>query len=285
MPRRTTLLLAALALAAGALVWLARPRALHDVGSGADRLRVTERHDGVRELYLGTSRNRQTALDPERPGALVLPYTRVAMAALAPVGRDARILFVGLGGGAMPRYVLDRFPDARPEAVELDPRVVEAARTWFGVPGDSALPVHTGDGRVLIESAPAERWDVVILDAFSGGEVPRALATEEFLREVRRVLPPGGVAMGNLHTTAPEYDAMVATYLAVFPQVALIRVPRRRQVVILASAEADLGREALLARIRGLSAEVDPGFDLAGLVARRWRSPPGTGAAVLRDGG
>lgn len=285
MPRRTSLLLAAITLAAGALLWISRPRVLLDEGVASERIRVVERADGVRELYMGESRNRQTALHPDRPGELVLPYTRVAVAGMAPVPRDSRVLFVGLGGGAMPRYLLERFRESLPEAVELEPRVVEAARRWFGLPPDTVLPVHVGDGRAFIEAAPAGRWDVVVLDAFSGGEVPRALATVEFLQEVRRVLAARGVAVGNLHTTAPEYDAMVATYRAVFPEVALIEVPRRRQVVILASGEAKLGREELLARVRDLTAARDPGFDLERLVARGWKAPPPGTTSVLRDEG
>jgi spermidine synthase len=205
------------------------------------------------------------------------------MAALAMVAPDARVLFVGLGGGAMPRYVRWRFPAMRTEAVELEYGIVVAARSWFGFPPDSVIPVHVGDGRAFIESAPAESWDLVVLDAFSGGEVPRALTTMEFLQAVRRTLAPGGVVVSNLHTSSPEYDQMVATYGGVFPFVALLSVPRRRQVVLLASQGTDLSRDVVLERVRQMAVGRDLGFDLQTLVARGYRVPPAGAAPVLRD--
>lgn len=285
MPRPRNALLAALALVAALFLLADRPRVVHQEGSGEERIRVLERPDGVRELFMGTSRGRQTAMDPEHPERLALPYTRVAMAALALAEPGARILFVGLGGGAMPRYVRWLLPGARIQAVELDPRVVEVARDWFGFRTDSLTAVHVGDGRAFIEAAPPGSFDLVVLDAFDGGVVPRALATQEFLRAVLAALAPGGVVVGNLHTTDPAYRAMVATYRAVFPGVALLGVPWRRQVIVLAGDAAALERDSLLARVRALEAGADPGFDLAGLVARNYEPAPSWRAPVLRDPG
>ncbi|HSG47500.1 MAG TPA: fused MFS/spermidine synthase [Longimicrobiales bacterium] len=283
MTRLRSAVFAALALAVVLALLADRSRVVHQEGAGQDRIRVLERPDGVRELLMGTSRGRQTAMDPTRPERLELPYTRVAMAALALVEPDARILFVGLGGGAMPRYVRWLLPRARIHAVELDPRVVAVAREWFGFRPDSLTAVHVGDGRAFVEAAAPGSFDLVVLDAFDGGVVPRALATEEFLRAVRASLAPGGVVAGNLHTTDPGYRAMVATYKAVFPGVALLGVPWRRQVVVLAGSAAALARDSLLARVRALQARTDPGFDLAGLVAREYEPAPPWEAPVLRD--
>lgn len=283
MPRLRTLVLVTLALAGGAWLLSQRPRAVLQEETEAGSIRVVERRDGVRELYLGTGRGRQTALHPDRPDRLELPYTRVAMAALATVREDPRILFVGLGGGAMPRYVRLLLPEARIQVVELEPRVVEVAREWFGFRTDSLLSVHVGDGRAFIEAAAPGSWDLVVLDAFSGAAIPERLTTREFLEAVEASLAIGGVVVSNLHTTFAEYGSMLATYQSIFPGVILLDVPRRRQRILLAGPAALLDRESLLSGIRALEARRDPGFDLSGTVEWGFELPEPATDEVLRD--
>jgi len=266
-------------------VFANRTRVLVQEESPAGRLRVVERADGIRELYLGSSLGRQTALDPDRPRHLELPYTRVAMVGLGLVPRDARILFVGLGGGAMPTFVRHVLPEARIDAVELEPRVVEVAREWFGFRTDSLLAVHVADGRVFIEAADPGRWDMISLDAFSDGDIPPSLRTVEFVEAVRRALAVGGVVVSNVHTASPVYDEMIATWQAVFPEVRLVDVRGRRQKALVAGEAGSLSRDRMLDRVRVLQGERSVGFDLVEIVERGWEDPGEVEAGVLRDGG
>ncbi|MEJ2538791.1 MAG: fused MFS/spermidine synthase [Gemmatimonadota bacterium] len=302
-----------LVLVLGALVLTAvltnRTRVVFQEDSPSGLIRVVERSDGLRELYIGGSRARQTALYPGRPGHLELPYTRVAMTGLALVPEDARILFVGLGGGAMPTYTRHLRPRARIQTVELEPLVVEAARDWFGFRTDSLMSVHAADGRVFIEEAPPGTWDLIFLDAFSDGDVPRALSTVEFLQAVARALTPAGVVVSNLHTASPRYEAMVATYQAVFQEVALVQVPGRRQRILLARTTADPGavvedrigspgdtvmapgagidlrRESVVEAVRSLARDRELGFDLVTIVEGGFDVPNPPDVQVLHDGG
>lgn len=305
MSVRSVLLVAALGFAVLLSVTASRPRVVFEGDSPAGRIRVVERPDGLRELYIGASRGRQTALYVERPGHLELPYTRVATAGLAWLPEDGRVLFVGLGGGAMPTYTRALFPRVGIDAVELEPRVVEVAREWFGFRDDSLMRAHVADGRTFIEEAEPASWDVIILDAFSDGDVPMPLATEEFLQATRRALKPGGVVASNLHTGSPRYESMVATYQGVFPQVGLIQVPGRGQRILLAggagagggTASADgpnpgsgglvwsAGRDAVLPRIRALVEERDLGFDLVTVAEGGYSKADPVGAPILRDPG
>lgn len=280
---RTSVVILALAVAVALALLGERSSTLLREESPAGVIRVVERPDGVRELYMGPGRGRQTALHPDRPEVLELPYTRVAMAGLGVVPRDARILFVGLGGGAMPRYVRWLLPRARIQVVELEPRVVEVAREWFGFRTDSLLTVHVADGRDVIQEAEPGSWDLVILDAFSGGEIPPSLTTLEFLEAVRRSLAPQGVAVGNLHTTSRVYRSMLATWQEVFPAVALVDVPLRRQKILLAGPARSVDGDALVQGARALARERDPGFDLPGLVAAEYERLSPVEAPLLRD--
>lgn len=276
--------LAVLVLLAGvALVW-GRGQVVFQEDSRWGQVRVEERRDGVRELYLGTGAGRQTAMDPSHPARLELPYTRVMLAAVAALPDTGRVLFVGLGGGALPTWVRNVLPGARIDVVEINPVVAKAARAWFGFREDRRMTLHLADGRAYMEEAPDHAWDLVVLDAFSGGEVPRALTTREFLAQVRRVVRPGGVVAANLHTSSPPYRDMLATWTAVFPAVALLPVPTRRQVILLAAeGEELLAPGRLAAAGEALAARAPAAEGLADLVRRRLRPAEPGGGSVLED--
>jgi spermidine synthase len=259
-----------------------RSRVIFDGESEFGRVRVVERGDGLRSLHTGAFRATQTSLYPERPLFLVAPYTRVALIGPALAPRDGRLLFVGLGGGAMPTYTRKVMSEATIDVVEIDPMIIDVAKSYFGFVADERLSVHADDGRAFIERAPAGSWDVIVLDAFSDDEVPYALTTAEFLAAVRARLTGDGVVVSNLWTANERYASMVETYRAVFDQVALIRVERRPQVILVAAhAERPLDRDALVSAAQSFMQHVGSDFDLSALVAEGYDTLPGRGAPVL----
>jgi spermidine synthase len=259
-------------------------RVIHEADSPFGGVRVEERRGGVRALYTLEGRTLQSAAVPGRPLDLHVEYTRVAAIGLGLVPEDAHILYVGLGGGAMPMHARHVLPAATIDVVEIDAVIIDAARRYFAFTTGAGMRVHEADGRAFIEQAPPAAWDLIVLDAFSDDEIPRALATQEFLATVRSRLRPGGVVVANLWTSAPLYDAMLATYLAVFADVHVIRVGRRAQNIVIArDADERLSRETLVARARTLAQRTDVGFRLAPLIERGHRLPSAPAAAPLRD--
>lgn len=277
MPQRLALIVGV----AGLAVVLARlgpagdPTVLFEQPSPFGTVQVLEQPDGLRELYLTPGGARQTALYPGRPLELVLDYTRVAQVGLALVPADARLLYVGLGGGAMPMYARRMRPMARISAVDIDPVVVRVAQEWFGFDPDWGMRAYVGDGAEFIAGRSDAAWHMIVLDAFSVDGVPEALSTPEFFEDVRRVLRPEGVVVANVHTGNAAYEPMMRAYRATFEQVVELQVPGRAQRIVLAAGTPDpaplLQRESVLDAVRRLAADRDPGFDLERLIERAWR--------------
>lgn len=272
----------ALGIAVG-LITTAEPTVVFEGSGDFGPVRVIERSDGLRELYMGEGRSRQSAVYPLRPEVLVLAYMQASMVGPALVAPSARVLFVGLGGGAMPSFVRRVLPELEVDAVELDPLIVQVANDWFALRPDPRLSIFVDDGRAHIEAADEETWDVVVLDAFSDTEVPRALTTREFLETLATRLTPEGVVVSNLHTTHPAYDEMVATYTAVYRTVLLVPIQGRAQEVLVASNRPGLSPTALAEAARGLQDRADLGFDLFEMVGRAREAAPSAGAAILED--
>jgi spermidine synthase len=94
--------------------------------------------------------------------------------------------------------------------VEINPEVVAAARTFFGLPPDEdRVKVLVADGAAYVPSRPAA-YDVLLLDAFEDGRSVRALATQEFYDACRDALRPGGILVVNFIADEPRFG----TYLA-----------------------------------------------------------------------
>lgn len=67
------------------------------------------------------------------------------------------VLVVGLGGGGLPQFIRDFVPGVRVDVVELDPAVLEVAKTWFGFQTDDRLKVILGDGLEHISMLESKR--------------------------------------------------------------------------------------------------------------------------------
>ena len=157
----------------------------------------------MRTLHVGGEAI-QSSMRIEDPYALALDYTRCRMAFLLfhPEPREA--LMIGLGGGSLAKFFYRRLRSTRVRVVELDARVVAAAREHFALPPDSArLKVEVGDGAEALEP---ECCDVLIVDAFDDElHVPR-LASREFYDGAFLALAEPGALVVNFMNDDPKLD-------------------------------------------------------------------------------
>lgn len=109
-----------------------------------------------------------------------------------------RMLMLGGGGFAYPKFALMSHKVLRMDVIEYDGEITRLARRWFYLDelehavGDR-LRVITAEARSYlgVTSVGHRRYDVVVSDCFGGAEPVRELATVEALRLVRGSLNPG----------------------------------------------------------------------------------------------
>ncbi|WP_052754913.1 spermidine synthase [Lampropedia cohaerens] len=162
----------------------------------------------------------QSCMHKAQPQVLVLEYTRGLVAGLRFLDRAPQnMLLVGLGGGSIPKAVLQHFPQARLDVVEIDPVVVQTARDWFGLQSSDRLHIATVDARVFVRQAlnRDQRYDLIMLDAFDNEYVPEHLLTVEFLQQVSRLLTRDGIVAANTFSRGRLRAHEEATWQAVFP--------------------------------------------------------------------
>ncbi len=193
---------------------------------------TVERRGSVVELRARArgSEALESAVDLSDPLQLVVAYTRSLFGALYLQPNPKRVMMVGLGGAGFHRLFSAAFPDSLLQTVELDPKVLELCQSRLEFKPTANTPVALMDGRMFVKR-DKQQWDWLILDAFRGGFVPPHLKTEEFYRECAARLSDRGVFVSNLHATTELYYSDLKTIQAVFPQVVLLGVDGRGNVI------------------------------------------------------
>jgi len=202
---------------------------------------------------------RQTCQDVKRPDRIVMNYPQMMLGALFVKPEPRSVLIIGLGGGTIPRALQEVVPEARIDVVEIDPAVVSVARRYFDLGQSGKLNVIEADGRVHIKRAlrGEQRYDLIMLDAFDHEYIPEHLLTQEFLKEVRSLLAPGGVLAANTFSSSRLYDHESTTYASVFPQ--FFNLKRENRVII--ASNGPLPDDA---QLRVNSAKFEKAFDAFG---------------------
>ncbi len=153
----------------------------------------------VRVLVLDRLVHSYSALN--NPTKLIYDYEQIYAEATANVAEQhpaLRALFIGGGGYTFPRYLETVYPDSAIDVIEIDPGVTWTAQTYMGLAEDTRIVSYNEDARMFLQREPAQRYHMILGDAFNDFSVPYHLTTREFNDRVHAWLEPDGIYMVNL---------------------------------------------------------------------------------------
>jgi len=151
------------------------------------------------ELFHGTTKHGAERMDP---GWLKVPLTYYSQPGpmgqlfkeFDPVNGAWTVGIVGLGVGAMTCYAK---AGQRWTLYEIDPLVVTIAQNpeYFRYMDECAqqAEVKVGDARLSLAAEPDQKFDLLVMDAFSSDAVPTHLLTEEAIQLYFKKLKPQGI--------------------------------------------------------------------------------------------
>lgn len=139
--------------------------------------------------------------------------------------RPKRILVIGGGAFMLPIAAFHQFRSLQIDVVEIDGLLVDLAREHFALPDDKRLRVHVDDGAKYV-AGTHEKYDMIIIDAFSGYSIPHHLVERDTIVQYAKHLRRGGVVAMNFIS---EYKSkrprlaheIIASFGEVFPELAL----------------------------------------------------------------
>jgi spermidine synthase len=165
---------------------------------------VVSDHQGTRYLFLNGVQ--QGSLRGNYSGAFYA-YGLQRLTSLK--GMPKSVLVWGLGAGVFARALAEAGINVT--VIEIDPMSERVAREYFGLPPQ--IKVIIGDARTETLKLQ-EKYDVIVLDAFSGDTPPFHLLTREAFESLRDRLAPNGLIVANIVGSAAGPGSRVVASVA-----------------------------------------------------------------------
>jgi len=123
------------------------------------------------------------------------------------------ILILGLGAGSVLPIINRYYPNAKIVGVEIDPVIIDTGKKFFALESHKNVTIVTADAFTFIDNHIKKeqgqrirsnstyhwstRYDLILIDLYRGGEVPKKLRTQAFFQKVKGLLSKDGVVMIN----------------------------------------------------------------------------------------
>ena len=160
-----------------------------------------------------------------------------------------RAAFLGGGAFGMPERLLDAYPNAQADVVEIDPMVVQVGRKYFRVDEYPRMNALAQDARRFLRTS-GQKYDLIFGDAYNGIQtIPSHLVTTEFFGLVKDRLSADGIYMMNIISpgageNSELFASVTKTLCYVFKHVYVFMLypdkPEVSQNIILVAASRDL---------------------------------------------
>ena len=203
----------------------------------------------VHPAQCATMATRHGGAQPSFDRSQLLPQYHVAMVAALGLcsSQLSRMLFLGVGGGALCMHLRERHPACTLDCIEPDRLVLGLAKRYFGLRPGPRLRLHTSGAEEYLRrrGSRAHRFEAIFLDASVPAPddgmcaPPPSLRCAAALRLLRDTLGEGGVLAVNALGAEKGVAALRAALGAVFEAVHTIGCDEGNQVLVCCASGVD----------------------------------------------
>ena len=123
---------------------------------------------------------------------------------LRPEERPMKMLHLGAGALTLARWASVVYPSSTHVAVDIERELLDFVLTHLPLPQGCDLSPIVADARsVLAEQLVDEKFDVIVLDIFSGPDAPEHLTTDGYYAELKNSLAHDGLLFVNIGDDPP----------------------------------------------------------------------------------
>lgn len=138
-------------------------------------------------------------------------------------------LMIGGAAYTYPTYYLNNFKDKTIDVSEIDEKMTKLATSEFSLNTDNPrLHIYHQDGRSFLNKT-ANKYDVILIDAFKGTNAPFELTTYEAMENAKKSLNDNGMVITNIISSVTGSESKFinyeySTYRKVFDDVKVFKV-------------------------------------------------------------
>jgi spermidine synthase len=151
---------------------------------------------GVRYLLTGRGSG-QSGIYTSGADELMLGYTQKMSDLVDAAPKKRTILMLGGGALTLPRHLAYKYPDAKIDVVEIDPKLTEISARHFKYDYPPNVTVIAQDARTFLNSN-SKKYDIVLVDVYSELAIPFSLSTREFGKVLGAAVNRDGAAIINI---------------------------------------------------------------------------------------
>lgn len=105
-------------------------------------------------------------------------------------------LILGLGGGTNAQVIREYWPNTHVTGVDIDPIMVEMGEKYLGLKEVKTI-IRDASDFTADAVKNSFKYDLILVDTYLGDTFPEKLESDVFLKKVKKLLSPGGVAVFN----------------------------------------------------------------------------------------
>ena len=124
------------------------------------------------------------------------PYVNYVTAAADIYPEGSKSLILGLGGGIVPKQLVN-YTQHNVDAVELDERIIDISKNYFGLKG-SRVKMYADDARRYIKNSK-KKYNFILFDIFNGEILPSHGLSLEAFQDVQKILDDNGLIVVNFN--------------------------------------------------------------------------------------
>ncbi len=206
--------------------------------STSDNYGLIEVKENSTTRSLHFSKARQSAMFLNEHDKLAMRYINI-MVKISKLFPSKTNLCLGLGGGSIPRYIIENDSEATVEVVELRKSVIDIAYDYFKLPVSKQLKTINMDAVDFMSIASRyfkETWDAIFIDLYDKKGVIKKIRERSFLEHIHNTLMNDGVAIFNVWKNPVNiFEMTLERTKMLFPYVHVIPLSSTSNQIIIAS--------------------------------------------------
>lgn len=173
----------------------------------------------------------QTSIDTKDPQHLTSPVYPAFLSALLFVDDPKSVMLAGVGGGAIARFLNNKAPKIRGDAIEINATIATISRKYFDFP--------TTNWKLIVDDI--RRWsgriyDLIFLDIADAESTPIWLTDKAMIKHMKKQLSTDGVLVFNLMTSdASIFSQQLQNIRDTFERRTLcLSIPHHKNIIVFA---------------------------------------------------
>ena len=147
----------------------------------------------------------QGAIYSKMPNRLSLKYYKMMLFSLTFIKNPKKVLVLGMGIGAIPKEIIQYYPDTKIDIIEINPKIPQIAIKYFNFQETQNTTIIIQDAYDFVMNLKSANYDLIFVDIFDNKYIPSQFLQDSFIKQLKKIIKSNGIIAFNTFTNSPNY--------------------------------------------------------------------------------